>query len=223
MKNILKIAANSSWVITLTSTILGVLIGLYLNDYSSNLALEKKRTNAFQNVLTEIDNNFVKLAEYHDEIDRIDKELRQVSKLYNTDMEIIIHKDSLNSINQKFRNPLRETRVMHQDSLGLSYSFRISANLIVMDLHTATWDTYKQTDFLGLTDFNCIARIEDFYNQYEKFNISNTKFRERVFRSGTYQKRESFDVRVGETSKLLSKLGLLKQIEAQRKELIACD
>jgi len=42
MKNILKIAANSSWVITLTSTILGVLIGLYLNDYNTNLNLEKR-------------------------------------------------------------------------------------------------------------------------------------------------------------------------------------
>ena len=78
MKNILKIAANSSWVITLTSTILGVLIGLYLNNYYTNLNLEKKRVNAFQDVLTEIDNNFVKLAEYHDEIDINHKELRQV-------------------------------------------------------------------------------------------------------------------------------------------------
>jgi len=223
MKNILKIAANSSWVITLTSTMLGVLIGLYLNDYNTNLNLEKKRVNAFQDVLTEIDNNFVKLAEYHDEIDFKLKELRQVSKLYNTDMKIIIHKDSLNSINQKFRNPLHELPATHQDSLRLYYLYSISANLIIMDLHTATWDTYKQTDFLGLTDFNCIATIEDFYNQFEKFNISNTKFRERSFTSGAYQERELFDDRVGEASKLLAKLRLLKQIEAQRKELNTCD
>ena len=78
--------------------------------FASDLAIEKKRTDAFQNVLSEIDNNFVKLAEYHDEIDRIDKELRQVSKLYNTDMEIIIHKDSLSSINQKFLEHLTKLR-----------------------------------------------------------------------------------------------------------------
>ena len=179
--------------------------------------------NAFQDVLTEIDNNFVKLAEYHDEIDFKLKELRQVSKLYNTDMKIIIHKDSLNSINQKFRNPLHELPATHQDSLWLVYWFQLSGNLSVMDLHTATWDTYKQTDFLGLTDFNCIATIEDFYNQFEKFNISNTKFRERSFTSGAYQERELFDDRVGEASKLLDKLRLLKQIEAQRKELNTCD
>jgi hypothetical protein len=223
MKNILKIAANSSWVITLTSTILGVLIGLYLNDYNTNLNLEKKRVNAFQDVLTEIDNNFVKLAEYHDEIDFSLKEQRQVSKLYNTDMKIIIHKDSLNSINQKFRNPLHELRAIHQDSLWLFYSTRISANLIVMDLHTATWEAYKQTDFLGLTDFNCIATIEDFYNQFEEFNISNTKFREGVGETLIFQNRERFDDFVRETSMLLTKLRLLKQIEAQRKQLIACD
>ena len=179
--------------------------------------------NAFQDVLTEIDNNFVKLAEYHDEIDFSLKEQRQVSKLYNTDMKIIIHKDSLNSINQKFRNPLHELRAIHQDSLWLSYFHQISANLIVMDLHTATWEAYKQTDFLGLTDFNCIATIEDFYNQFEKFNISNPKFRERFYTSAAYHERESFDDRVGETSTLLDKLRLLKQIEAQRKQLIACD
>jgi hypothetical protein len=223
MKNILKIAANSSWVITLTSTILGVLIGLYLNDYNTNLNLEKKRVNAFQDVLTEIDNNFVKLAEYHDEIDFSLKEQRQVSKLYNTDMKIIIHKDSLNSINQKFRNPLHELRAIHQDSLWLFYSTRISANLIVMDLHTATWEAYKQTDFLGLTDFNCIATIEDFYNQFEEFNISNTKFREGVGETLIFQNRERFDDFVRETSMLLTKLRLLKQIEAQRKELNTCD
>ena len=178
--------------------------------------------NAFQDVLTEIDNNFVKLAEYHDEIDFKLKELRQVSKLYNTDMKIIIHKDSLNSINQKFRNPLHELPATHQDSLRLYYLYSISANLIIMDLHTATWDTYKQTDFLGLTDFNCIATIEDFYNQFEKFNISNTKFLER--RSSQINRgREKFDDHVDETSMLLFKLRLLKQIEAQRKELIACD
>ncbi|MBT6438854.1 MAG: hypothetical protein HOK72_04040 [Flavobacteriales bacterium] len=222
MKNILKIAANSSWVITLTSTMLGVLIGLYLNDYNTHLNLEKKRVNAFQDVLTEIDNNFVKLAEYHDEIDFSLKELRQVSKLYNTDMKIIIHKDSLNSINQKFRNPLHELPATHQDSLWLVYWFQLSGNLSVMDLHTATWDTYKQTDFLGLTDFNCIATIEDFYNQFEKFNISNTKFREGRS-SQINREREKFDDHVDETSMLLFKLRLLKQIEAQRKELIACD
>jgi len=226
MKNILKSLLKSDWIITLTSTILGLFIGLYLSNYNDNLNLEKGKESAYKQVMNEMDNNFVKLTDYNNAIETAYNDFMYLSSYYNDEMDIVIHKDSLNSINQKLDGTLvvneYESDLIHQDSIVVSFNYSISSNLIVMDLHTVAWVTYKQTDYMSLTAFSCITSIQDHYNHFESFNIQNKEWRNNKITFNYMKDKESYNEFLRQIERLLMSLNLLEQIKGSLKNIKNC-
>ena len=63
-KNTAKRLSNSNWVITLLSTMIGVILGFYLTNSNESRKLETDRINAVALLGDEIDENHKKLKEF---------------------------------------------------------------------------------------------------------------------------------------------------------------
>ncbi len=227
LKRIFKIF-SSNGLITFTSTILGVFIGIYVTDFYNRQSQLKARNDAFEQVEKEISNNTRLLIDYRDTLKVSFDRLKYFNSKLSDEFQIIIHKDSLPNFKRRLTSVLvvEKTMPIGNDSLRVSgdFNLNIKSNLVVFDLQTVIWNTFKQTNYLSLTPFTCISNIEKIYNLFLDFNSTNIVLRNNLL-DGNYMKDKNAIRRFErDFRKILFKHDLLiKMCESSKDLMQNCD
>ncbi|WP_299225580.1 hypothetical protein [uncultured Psychroserpens sp.] len=173
---------KSNWVITLTSTMIGVIIGLYLTNYNESQKLEDDQEIAFDMVKQELKKNDNALKAY-DSISRIMfKKASYVFSRMNEDYEIYISKDSVSKFKEKSKDIVTDITVeavpndKNKVKVKGEMTLNVDSKLVILDLNNIIWESYKQTNFLNLTDFECITALEELYQLQDSYNDDNRKW-----------------------------------------------
>lgn len=168
---------RSNWVITLTSTMIGVILGLYLNGYYENKSLAADKKKAISQVYTEISENKKSLKNYHDLISKNYNEISYIFSKLNNDFEIIVHKDSTNRFINETKEIFSFAKSEKIDSnfvkIRGDLNFNVDSPLMFSGLSQITWQAYKQTNYLAITNFKCLKNIEIIYELQNEVNELN--------------------------------------------------
>ncbi len=199
--------------ITFTSTIIGVFVGIYLTDFYNRQSQLKARDDAFKQVSKEISTNADLLKDYRDTLQISFERLNYFNTKLNNDLKIIIHKDSLLVFKNKLKGVLtvENTALHNSDSIQVrgDLNLNINSNLILFDLQTVIWSTFKQTDYLSLTPFDCISNIESIYNLFNDFNTSNLALRNNLLDGKYMTDKQSIALFLKDFKKILFKHEIL--------------
>lgn len=203
---------QSNWFITFSSTIMGVVLGLIINDYyNANIKLKNKEI-ALELVQKEIDDNEKLLVEYNRHIETLASNFKIILDSYVND-KVFIHKDSLENYKEKMEFFKISKIKSKNDSLEIQYSILIKYNpnnLITGKLSSIAWETYKNSGHLELTDFNEASRIEKRYNSYKNFTDLNNEWQKIYQNPKDLIGKESFNSAISILDKLKVNMKLLQ-------------
>lgn len=172
---------NNNWIITIFSTMFGIIAGLYINDYFQNKSLLQSKEEAMVQVLKELGNNHEALSDYHD-ILTAKRAAFEVALVYiSDDLELIVPKDSLDSF-LNISKPifsLEEKEILPDNYFKLrgEMDLYIESNLVATSLSDIIWSSFKETNYLSVTSFECLTGIESIYNTQEEVNIANAEWK----------------------------------------------
>lgn len=190
---------RSNWLITLVSTMLGVVAGFYLSNYGAERALHKAQQKALEAVKQELNENQGLLQEYQEIMLTKFTATRLVFGSINKDFELVVPKDSMDSFIQKTQSIF--TYQSHKDTLQGQVKLQgdvnvdINNKLVVSNLSSVVWSSYKQTEFLSITPFGCISDIETIHDMQTRFNQRNNTWKSSFFEGrfmGDTQARAEF-------------------------------
>ncbi len=169
----------SNWFVTLFSTMFGILAGLYISDYFEKKQLKSEQQEAFKMIKQEIRNNHQVLQDF-DSISRLlfSRTSFILPKL-NENNQLFIHKDSLDAFKEKSKNAIAnmsfEKDAKHPNMLRVRGDMELFLNskLAIITLNDVAWNSYKQTNYMSITSFNCITAIEELYKIQDNRNLKN--------------------------------------------------
>lgn len=177
----------------------GVLLGLYLNSYFENQSLLKSKKDAMVQVIKELENNRENLQKYNDILQEKYDGFSQMLNYIDKDFRLVVPVDSLSHFLQQtasvFKLESKEAIGDNQLLLKGEMSLYVESSLVVTDLSDIIWNTFKQTNFLSITSFECLSGIEGIYNSQKDLNKQNSLWRDVFFQGeflATSMKTENF-------------------------------
>jgi len=162
-KNLISRITNNQWIVTIVSTMLGVIFGLYLNNYSERNTLAKAKKNALIQVSDEILENEKDLVDYVQLVKAKYKAFDYLLPHINDDFEIVIHQDSLEAFINYSKNVFSyessEKYSKNEVEVSGELNLTVDSPLVLRGLSDITWNSYKQTNYLSITKFKCLTEI----------------------------------------------------------------
>ncbi|WP_299366233.1 hypothetical protein [Winogradskyella sp.] len=190
---------KDNWVITLFSTMFGVIAGLYLTDYYEDRRLNKSKLNALEMVKQEIKNNKEELIAYDSICRSMYHRSSYVLSKINAENQIFIHKDSIEifrrNANGIIENLEFETNVSHKNTVQVrgDMTMLVRSKLALVDLNDVIWQSYKQTNYINVTSFNCITSLEELYQFQAKNNLANKEWLDLLLKGSFLQGKDQLD------------------------------
>ena len=152
----------NNWVITLTATLIGVFVALYLNERVSSSKLKSQKSIATKNILAEISSNQGSLEETIDKHLELLEVMEFLGEYLDEDNNLITKPEILG----KFKNKYPDVALI-QDSTRLEdgyYDYEGEINLDLsfpqFNLTTIAWETLKSSGISTSYDFNCLMYLE---------------------------------------------------------------
>jgi len=156
-----KLLANN-WVITLTATLIGVFLALYLNEWVASYKLNNQKEIATKMISSEIAANQKRLNTTILEHKQLLDFVEFLSKYVDDEDNLIAPSDSMN----KFKNQYPDL-VTINDSTLLSdgnYHYKGQTNFDLslphLQLTTIAWETLKNSGFSPTYKFECLMYLE---------------------------------------------------------------
>jgi hypothetical protein len=173
--NKLKDFLKNDWVITLTATLLGAFLALYLNDWTNERALRKDSKLAKANIYKELENNETNLKESVQSHIRLRDIFRSMSENLKEDGSLVASPKSLNQFRIKYPEILQIKDSTKIDSVMYKYQGEISLdlNLPQITLKTIAWKTFNDSRVSRLYDFECLMYLETAYSLTEEVKEHN--------------------------------------------------
>lgn len=174
---------------TLFSTMIGIIAGLYITNSYENRKLQRAKSDALEQVVLEIEVNRDTLQTYQDTLqvlyDACAYAFPHLSNGEEGDLQVIIHKDSLEVFIEKTKSVItyENSEPYSIDSLKIKGTLGIffSGKLILADLSQITWEAYKQSSLLSITSFECLVALEDTYTLQQDVTSLNREFIQLLF------------------------------------------
>ena len=177
---------DNNWTVTLVSTMFGIIIGLYVTSYFEKKSLLRAKENALEQVATELSDNKILLESYHEVLDEKYQALSYLFGTMSQNMELITHLDSLNSFKTQTKSifdfSTYESLANQQIKVRGDLNLHIESKLIARGLSHIVWDSYKQTNYMSVTKFDCLTDVEAIYNLQNEVNRLNTEWKAIFFR-----------------------------------------
>lgn len=177
---------NNSWTVTLVSTMVGIILGLYITNYFEEKKLLKEKENALQQVSKELSDNLLILEEYNEILRQKYDALDYLIGNLNEELELVIHKDSVEQFVQEtaliFTFENFENLDNNQVKMRGDLEFFIKSELIARNLSRIVWESYKQTNYMSVTEFDCLTEIEAIYSIQKEVNNLNAEWRDYFFK-----------------------------------------
>lgn len=216
----------SQWVITLTSTMLGVVIGLYLSETNARSNTQEAQEVALTMVNQEISGNQKLLQEYHNVLGEKYEALSTFLPALNGDM-VLVHKDSVDRFTQKVRSLMKLEKVEpYSDEmvrLRGELNFNLHTPMLLQEMSNVNWNVYSNTDYMTITPFNCVTTIARLYNVQDNVNAENKAWRELFFRYNFVQDPAvQSEFMIYYRNLLMKQAALLELFEVTTSELNDC-
>jgi len=186
---------TNDWVITIISTMVGVIVGLYLTNYNEDQKLKNAQQKAFDMVTKELKKNKDVLTVYDSICDIAYQKSSYVFSLMTTNKELFIPKDSIEifkKLSKGMINDITIEETTKKDSVRIrgEMDLTLTSKLAVLDLNHVIWESYKQTNFLNATNFECVIQLEELYQFQDNYNEVNRRF-VNMLTEGVFLKGES--------------------------------
>lgn len=169
-----KISLNNPWFVTLISTMVGIIAGLYITSFFENNRLYNAKENALKQVESELKDNYKLLKEFNEKLAKKYEPVGYLFSNLNEEMNLIIPKDSLQAFKEKTKLVFDYKSFTTVDNASIrlhgDFNFNFEAGLMGRNLSEIVWNSYKQTDYLSITDFECLTAIESLYQLQEELN-----------------------------------------------------
>jgi hypothetical protein len=221
-----KISLNNPWFVTLISTMIGIIAGLYITNYFENNRLYVAKQKALEQVNIELKDNYELLKDFHGKLSEQYEPIYIVFSNLNDNMDLVIHKDSLQnflkSTEKVFAYDTFTTVDATQIELHGDLNFNLEAvGLMARNLSSIVWDSYKQTDFLSITSFNCMTDVETFYVLQNEINTMTETWKNQLYKTAFVQNDKAAEEFMNNWRVLLLKQNLLLEYYKSIDDIVA--
>jgi len=153
---------TSKWVITLTGTLIGAFVALYLNEWMSSRKLDEQKAIATQNILAEMDSNAESLAEALDKHEELFETLTFLGKYLNEESQLIAPPDSFRAFTRKYPHlfDIRDSVLMEKGLYEYQGELNLDLSFPHFELSTIAWETLKSSGLSATYDFTCLLYLE---------------------------------------------------------------
>lgn len=176
---------SNDWTITLVSTMIGIMLGLYITNFFEHRNLVSAKKKALIQVRTELDDNASVLKEYHDTLSTKFEALSHIFQYLNEDMKLVVPMDSLDSVKKHTKAvfTFEGFGKLPGNQLELKGDLEVylSSPLMFRDLSKTVWESYKQMEYLSVTKFECMTSIEGLYSMQEEVDEVNYAWKEMFY------------------------------------------
>ncbi len=169
---------KSNWVVTLTATLIGVFVALYLNERVSSNKMEEQKIIATQNIVQEIAQNNESIADNIRKHEAILAIFRFTEANIDDQGRMIMHPDTMNAFVQQFPGTLTVTDSSQQENGLYEYSGDVDLqfDFSYINLTNLGWETLKSSGLSTSYDFNCLMYLEKLDNLTQEFFIHEKQF-----------------------------------------------
>jgi hypothetical protein len=165
---------------------IGIIIGLYITNYFEEKKLLKEKEIALEQVSNELSDNLSILEGYHQILAEKYEALNYLIGHLNDELELIIPKDSADHFVKKTTSIFTLEKYEDQDNdqvkIKGELELNIGSKLIARNLSHIVWDSYKQTNYMSVTAFDCLTDIEAIYSIQKEVNLLNADWRDYFFK-----------------------------------------
>lgn len=209
-----KISVNNPWFVTLISTMVGIIAGLYITSFFENSRLHTAKQKALLQVQTELKDNYELLKDFNEKLTEQYDPMAIVLSNLNEKMDLVIHKDSLQSFLKSTRELFAYESFTTVDATQIELHGDLNFNLdgvglIAKNLSSIVWNSYKQTDFLSITSFSCITNVETFYVMQHEINKITEIWKNQLYQMAFVKNVKAADEFINDWRVLLLKQNLL--------------
>ncbi|WP_353777672.1 hypothetical protein [Winogradskyella sp. 3972H.M.0a.05] len=219
---------NNNWIITIFSTMFGIIAGLYINDYFQNKALLESKQDAMVQVLRELDDNHSALEDYHNTLKTKYEAFDVVINYISNDLELLVPADTLDAFLSQVKPifTLEAQEPLPGDLLRLrgDMDMNITSKLVAARLTDIIWNSFKETNYMSVTSFECLTGIESIYHAQDEVNKINAEWKSVFFRGEFLTNPTLTKSFMSQWNDLLLKQGLLlKMYELRESFIINCE
>ncbi|WP_435415934.1 hypothetical protein [Polaribacter aestuariivivens] len=207
---------------------LGVLLGLYLNGYYENKTLIEAKEKALEQVLNEVSENEEILTSYNAALKNKFNPMMYLFSKLNEDGEILVHKNSIKIFKENSKNIISIENIQEKSAdfyqIYGTFDFYLDSPLLFKGLSNVTWQSYKQTNYLSITNFRCLIDFEGLYELQQEVNKLNYNWRETFVNENFFENIVSRNKLAKQMRNLIIKQNLLLDLYKYRENVLKnCD
>ena len=184
-----KILSNN-WFVTLSATLIGVFVALYLNEIVASQKLDEEKANATDNILAEIESNLSSMQDAIQVHQKFFDVLNFLKYLDSESGDLVVPLDTI----IKFRNDyphllsvkdsvMVEKSVYSYSNGNLDFNFRLPQ----FELSTVAWNTLLNTGMSRSYSFECLLYLQGVYKNTEKIIGLNEELFNTVYRTEDFK------------------------------------
>ncbi len=161
-KNLKGSIWHNNWVVTLTATLIGVFLALYLNEKVSAKNRDAQKSVAIENIISEINENNKKLKKTVKKLKTI-LSIHEFTNAYRDDEKrLIVSSDSMSRFRREHPGILTVL-----DSVlisGQNYHYKgeldVEFNVSNIEVTSVAWQTLKNSGLSSTFGFDCLLLLE---------------------------------------------------------------
>ena len=173
---------SSNWFVTLSATLIGVFVALYVNEIVASQKLVEAKTNATEKILIEIESNLSSLEEAAEIHQKVYEVLDFLKYIDSESGDLVVPLDTITKFRNAHPNLLIVKDSVMVDESVYAYSdgeLDFDFHLPQFELSTVAWNTLLNTGMGKSYSFDCLLHLQGIYKPTEKVILLN----EEVFNS----------------------------------------
>jgi len=154
---------ESNWVITLTATLVGVFLALYLNQLGSEKELRIQKTKVKSNIISEFNANYSSLAESIEKHKNYLHFLDFLQQFLNrSDRRMIAPTDTFQYYISKYPKYFldKDSIIIRENESEYVGSIKFHFELSHVNISSIAWETLKSSGISSTFDFECLMNLE---------------------------------------------------------------
>lgn len=157
---------TNDWVITLTATLVGVFVAMYLNEWMALRKLNAQKSIATENILTEFQSNKSILSvtlTSHEELLEI---MEFLGKYVDDDENLIAPVEDFNKFTLKYPKVVSVEDSTYVDKGVYQYDGEVNLDISFphFEITTITWNTLKNSGIITSYSYECLLHLETIDN-----------------------------------------------------------
>ena len=172
-----KIFSNN-WVVTLTATLIGVFLALYMSEIVSSSKLKNQKSIATKNILLEIEENKKNIEKNIKNHQAILGTYEFMEKYMDDENRMITDIGSMQKFRSKFPNifTAQDSTLLDNGKYHYKGEVNVDFGLSQINVTNIAWETLKNSGLSTSYDFNCLMFLEKLVRVTEETITQERKF-----------------------------------------------